>query len=521
MQSPPAVSSESLFGISVGDWIDGRYRVDAIEADTRGLLLDAEDLSAGGRVCIRLLPQRRADARELERFRREARALSSLSSAHVARIRDVGMHDDGSCYLVREHVEGVLLAAYLRQAAPGGLPLAHAVDVVLGLAEAVQEVHTRSIALRELQPAHVVLASAFDGRLHATVVDFGSCKGLVDLAGTESVAAELTTSSMMEVSAYASPELATDPRQIDLRTDVWSLGCILYELLTGVPAYGGTGTELFLRLCHDAPPPLHTLRPDLPAELEAIVGWALARDRSLRFDTPYALAHALLPFASPGAEAQVAHIGRLSLLEAMPVACPEAPVAAADVERSVRPQPRAVAPHGQIARLAVPLSVVAVLGLVGLVVAVGQPPAARNPRAAPGFGVVVPREPIWPEDEERPAEPEETEPQTATWVKPRQDVAPPRAEEPPAPEPRAETDTSSGAGGATVTVARSEGVLVVMATRQTCRFSVNGAPHGTGQLRLRLPPGTYRVACDPAAGGSRREVSVRVEAGLQPAVVTF
>ena len=131
-----------------GDLIAGKYRVRAIIARQPSMIVEAFHTEMDQRAVVKVLPHWAADAKEVERFRREARVLSKLESEHVARILDVGSEKDGSFYLVRQHLEGEDLATYIQQV--GALPLDEAVLIVMQLAEAVAETHTHGIIIREL-----------------------------------------------------------------------------------------------------------------------------------------------------------------------------------------------------------------------------------------------------------------------------------------------------------------------------------------------------------------------------------
>jgi serine/threonine-protein kinase len=290
-----------------GDIVAGKFRVTRVLGRSRGLLLDARHTEFDQRVVIRLMSPALCDEKELERFRREARTLSKLESEHCARIIDVGTHSDGSFYLVRQYLDGVDLATHLRN--QGALRLDQAVQYILQASEVVQECHSHNIVLREMQPAHLFLAQRRGGAPQIKVIDFGTAKLLKDasaLGGDENQA-----TAIFGISNYWSPELVRKSA-VDARTDVWSLGCILYEMLAAVPAFTGEMAELMLKITRDDPIPISRLRPDLPRELDQIMGWALAKDANSRFTSPYALAHALRPYAGSEGQILVDQIGRIA-----------------------------------------------------------------------------------------------------------------------------------------------------------------------------------------------------------------
>jgi len=295
--------------IHPGDLIAGKYRVRAIMGRTQGLLVEAFHTEFDQRVIIKILPAGWGDEKEIERFRREARTLAKLESEHVARIIDVGSQDDGSFYLVRQYLEGMDLGSYLRQR--GQLPLQEAVLLVLQAAEAVAETNGHGIIVRELQPAHMFMTQRAGGAPMVKIIDFGTAKLMRD-AAAPTAGGELTATAMFGLSPYSSPELVRKAKNVDQRTDVWSLGAMLYELLTGRPPFSGDTAMLMLQITKEEPVPPTQYRPDLPAEIDQIIGWALAKDVDGRFRNVHALAHALTPFASTEGQILIERIGQIT-----------------------------------------------------------------------------------------------------------------------------------------------------------------------------------------------------------------
>lgn len=259
------------------------------------MLVEAFHTEFDQRVVVKVLPPWAADAKEVERFRREARVLAKLESEHVARILDVGSEKDGSFYLVRQHLDGSDLAEHVTSV--GALPLEEAVNITMQLAEAVAETHVHGIVIRELSPAHVHLARRVGGGPIAKITDFGTAKLLRDNAAPAGNSS-LTATAMFGLSPYSSPEMVRKAKNVDGRTDVWSLGAILYHLLTGQAPFVGDIATLMLAITRDDPTPPSMLRRGLPQELDQIVAWALAKDVDRRFRDVNALAHALAPYGT-------------------------------------------------------------------------------------------------------------------------------------------------------------------------------------------------------------------------------
>lgn len=291
-----------------GEIVAGKYRVAKVLGRSRGALLEANHTEFDQRVVIRMMSPALCNDKQLEQFRREARTLSKLESEHVARIIDLGTHSDGSFFLVRQYLEGIDLASHIKN--QGALRLDEAVLYALQAAEAVEECHANHIILRELQPSSLFLTSRRGGSPMVKVIDFGTAKVLKDPAGAP-IDGEMTATVMFGLSPYSSPELLRKTKDIDHRTDVWSMGCVLYELLAAVPPFQGEMAELMLKITRDNPLPLSSLRPDLPKEFDQIVGWALAKDPASRFSSMYAFAHALKPYASAEGQVLIDRIGRI------------------------------------------------------------------------------------------------------------------------------------------------------------------------------------------------------------------
>ena len=295
--------------IKPGDVIAGKYRVRAILSRTRGFLVEAFHTEFDQRVAIRVLSSAVVDEKEVERFRREARTLAKLESEYVARIVDVGKTQDGAFYFARQYLEGQDLAATLKQRGP--LPLAEAVLYVLQASEAVAECHANSILLREMMPSHLFLTQRLGGSPQVKVTDFGTAK-LMREAAAPTAGGELTATAMFGLSSYSSPELVRKAQHVDPRTDVWSLGAILYQLLTARPPFEGEMAALMLAITRDDPIPATRYRRDLPPEIDQIIGWALAKDVDGRFANVHGFAHALLPYASPEGQMLVQRIGEIT-----------------------------------------------------------------------------------------------------------------------------------------------------------------------------------------------------------------
>jgi eukaryotic-like serine/threonine-protein kinase len=251
-------------------------------------------------VAVKLLsPQLVKNRSVVDRFLREARAAARLKSEHVARVTDVGTLAGGAPYIVMDLLEGEDLEHRLERV--GRIPIRDAVDFVLQALEGMAHAHAAGIIHRDLKPANLFAASTPDGREVIKVLDFGIAK-LMDATsrGSGARSGALTDEhATLGSPTYMAPEQVRGSRTVDHRADIWALGAILHELLTGQTAFGGqTVGEIFAAVLHDTATPLRKLCPEAPAQLEGIVAKCLERDPTRRFANVAELARSLVPFGS-------------------------------------------------------------------------------------------------------------------------------------------------------------------------------------------------------------------------------
>ncbi len=279
--------------LSPGEVLAGRYRVERVLGEGgMGVVLAAEHLVLGERVAIKmLLPEAAKVPGVVQRFQREARAASRIQSEHVARVMDVGLIDETTPYLVMEYVEGRDLDAELE--ARGQLPIEEAVSYVLQAMVGVAEAHALGLVHRDLKPANLFLAKLANGRTLVKVLDFGIAKDTHESDGKDLT----STFSALGSAAYMSPEQVRMAKSVDVRSDVWAFGVVLFELLTGrVPFDGESVTAVAASIIADQPLKLRALRPDAPPELEAAIMGCLEKDRDNRTPTLAVLATNIAPF---------------------------------------------------------------------------------------------------------------------------------------------------------------------------------------------------------------------------------
>ncbi len=317
-------TTQSGAGVREGDILAGKYRVERVLGiGGMGVVVAAHHIQLDEKVALKfLLPEALANVEAVARFAREARAAVKIKSEHVARVIDVGTLQNGAPYMVMEYLEGGDLAAWLEQRGP--LPVEQAVEFVLQASVAVADAHALGIVHRDLKPANLFCVRRSDAQLSIKVLDFGISK-MTDMSG--SAPGSMTrTSALMGSPLYMSPEQMRSPKDVDAQTDIWALGVILYELLTGRPAFlADTVMELAIRIANEATPPIRGFRPDVPDGIDAVVAKCLEKDRRNRYRNVAELALALLPFA-PRAKGSVDRISGIIQAAGLSISALNAPL---------------------------------------------------------------------------------------------------------------------------------------------------------------------------------------------------
>ncbi|WP_437719369.1 serine/threonine-protein kinase [Sorangium sp. So ce448] len=309
MTSTAPTQDEAEGLVRPGQVIAEKYRVErVIGAGGMGVVVAATHLQLEERVAIKLLLPEAAKSRTLaERFVREARAAVKVKSEHVARVTDVGTLDSGTPYMVMEYLSGSDLADALR--AGGPMTPQAAVEYVLQACEALAEAHAAGIIHRDLKPANLFLTRRADSSPCVKVLDFGISK--VATGGSDPRITD--TKAIMGSPLYMSPEQLKSSRDVDARSDIWSLGVILFELLTGAPPFdGATMPQLCVAIMQGIPSPLAAFRSDVPPALEAVIRRCLEKLPEQRFRHVGELAEALAPFATGRARLSVDRISGIS-----------------------------------------------------------------------------------------------------------------------------------------------------------------------------------------------------------------
>lgn len=285
-----------------GQIIGERYRVgDLLGGGGMGVVQAGTHVLLGTPVAIKVIRSNlKGDNEVVRRFVNEARAAAALKGEHIARVFDVGVLDSGEPYMVMEQLDGVTLDQYI--AGRGALTRAEAVDIVLQVCEGLDEAHAAGLVHRDIKPANLFLARRPDERFSVKILDFGIAKRI------DTTSPALTDPGKSVGSPwYMSPEQMLTPSSVDAHADVWSLGVLLFELLTSrLPFEGESIPQVCANVLAAPAPPLSQYRADLGPELDAIVLRCLEKEPVRRFASVRELAQALLPFASSSLHAATA-----------------------------------------------------------------------------------------------------------------------------------------------------------------------------------------------------------------------
>ncbi len=295
-----------------GETFAGKYRVERVLGHGgMGIVVAARHLELEERVAVKFL-LRKDDPSAVERFMREARASAKVKSEHVCRVYDVGRLESGEPYLVMEYLDGLDLADKLR--ASKRLRVADVAGWMIEACSALADAHALGIVHRDLKPANVFLARRSDETAVVKVLDFGISK-------IEGAHGMTSTSAVMGTPVYMSPEQVASSKDVDHRTDIWSLGVIMYELVSGKqPFRGDSLIQLSVRIREADVEPLASGE----AGFDAVVAKCLAKEPAERWSSVAELASALAPFAGGASRALAVRAARTlttaksALAETMP-----------------------------------------------------------------------------------------------------------------------------------------------------------------------------------------------------------
>ena len=273
---------------TAGDLIDTFLLEEAIGVGGMGAVFRALDTKLDRQVALKLLPLDQAgDAEIVPRFYQEGRSAARLDHENIARVYSIGQGGPYH-YIAFEYIDGVTVRQ--RVESSGTLPVVEAVNITLQIAHALVHASARGVVHRDIKPSNIIITPA--GR--AKLVDMGLARRF-ERGGDDG----LTQSGMTLGSFdYISPEQARDPRDVDVRSDLYSLGCTLFHMLTGRPPFpGGTVIQKLIQHQEESPADVRALNPAVPIDLAAIIARLMAKDRDRRYQTPEHLVRDLLSIA--------------------------------------------------------------------------------------------------------------------------------------------------------------------------------------------------------------------------------
>ena len=295
-----------LASIHPGVVVNGKYLVGEIIGEGGvGIVYAAQNLELDEKVALKCLrPEMLIDPAIVARFAREAKAAASIKSEYVATVHDVGTMPDGAPFMVMEFLEGKDLGAVMQE--QGVLGPRAATECALQVCEALAVEQAKGIVHRDIKPENLMLTERTGGMRIVKVLDFGISKAALTGSIFRSDLPLVKTVSLMGTPLYMSPEQVRSTDSVDVRSDVWSLGMVLYELLTGTTAFSASSiTELCAMILEAPPQPLEVHRKDLPSGLVDVISRCLDKDPGRRYQNVAELALALMPFGPKRARLNV------------------------------------------------------------------------------------------------------------------------------------------------------------------------------------------------------------------------
>jgi serine/threonine-protein kinase len=303
------MSAAAQSPVEIGSLIAGKYRVERVLGQGgMGVVVVAMHDELDQRVAIKfLLRDAMTDAEWVARFSREAKAAARIKSEHAVKVYDVGKLESGAPYMVMEYLEGRDLQTILNDRRR--IAVDEAVEYLLQACEAIAEAHSAGIVHRDLKPANLFVTHRTDGSPCVKILDFGISK-MTSLTGADTKTMT-STSAIVGSPLYMSPEQMRASKNVDRRTDIWSIGVILQELVSGEPSFVANTTAELCALVLTAPPSPLQLE-NAPRGLANVIDKCLQKNAEERYGTIAELARALEPFGPPSVKTSVERIVRLA-----------------------------------------------------------------------------------------------------------------------------------------------------------------------------------------------------------------
>ena len=373
----------------------GNYRVTKLLGEGgMGVVYLAQHPVIGRKVAIKLLHAALARDQDIvSRFFNEARAIHMIAHENIVEILDFGQTTDGQPYFIMEYLEGEALSDAV---ARGPMAVAE-VEIIGGqMCRALWAAHAKGIVHRDLKPHNVQLVSKPDGLPHVKILDFGVAKILASPDGAQSV--KTRTGSLMGTPLYMSPEQCKGAVTLDHRTDIYSLGVMLFEMLSGRPPFVAEGVgELFAKHMLEEPPPLTDFAPHVPPHMAAAVMKALSKEPRDRFQSMDEFRKALVGEIKVVAAPARSTVLRPSTIAAAQTLSPKASTtlsaASSEIDDSLKPA------GGRNMKLWAGIATVAAVAGIGLVMMSGNHGKPQSPQAAlpaPAPAPVAPPAPVEP-----------------------------------------------------------------------------------------------------------------------------
>ncbi|MCB9628806.1 MAG: serine/threonine protein kinase [Sandaracinaceae bacterium] len=384
----------------VGTVLADRYRVLRLLGEGgMGAVYEAEHTVIGRRVAVKVLhAQFASESKVVKRFVNEARAAAMIGHPNILDCTDLGQAEDGSPFLVLELLTGCDLDEEIQTSGP--MQVGRLVDIMLQAASALSAAHKKGIVHRDMKPDNIYLVAGGPRDPHVKVLDFGISKFASHMATSPGTA----VGAAMGTPYYMAPEQLRDASAVDARADVYAMGVIMYQALTGrVPYMADSLAGLALQITTGDAPPLGMLRSNLPEGLEEVIATAMERDLDQRYASMDELADALRPYQSI-TESEIAVRTDLPSGSALLSAGARSHIRTGPGARNKTPAPDVAASGGQ-RTVMIALGVVAVLALIGAGAAI----ALSSSESDAPVAAVAPT-PVVPAGDLPPAEAAPTEP---------------------------------------------------------------------------------------------------------------